>query len=543
MSPASLKNLRVSLSRARPFYDVVIIGGGINGSGIARELALRNFKVALFEKNDFASGTSSASSKLIHGGLRYLEHYRFRFVAEACREREFLLKNAPHLVRPLPFLIPLYKGGIYSPLKIRSGLWLYDAMSLFHAIQRHQWLSLAETLEKEPLLKKEGLLGSAMYYDAQMDDARLCLEAVLQAKEFGAHIWNYAEVIQFHHNNERVESVTIQDTLNGERRHVSAKLFINASGPWTDRVLVTLTPSKPDLIRPSKGIHLVTRKLTHDHALLLTVPQDQRVFFVIPWYNYSLIGTTDTDFKDDITHVNANAEDVAYLLAALQAFFPKEFVNFGDIWSTFAGLRPLIQNSQAHSYHVSREHRLIQHKENIWSLIGGKFTTFRAIAEEVAHAVIRKFGLPPQPSLTKTMPFLGGYIRDREGYIETHYPIEGPAYNVSKELYQHLVKRYGSCYSRAMKIISERPEYAMPLGETRYYIGDVVYAVRHEMAVRVSDFLRRRTPLMLEKAHARDCVKKISDIFQEELGWNENQKKQEMDRYFNECDGMSVSDE
>jgi glycerol-3-phosphate dehydrogenase len=354
-------------------YDVIIIGGGINGAGIARELALRNYTVLLLEKNDFASGTSSASSKLVHGGIRYLENGDFHLVKEALRERHYLLKNAPDLVKPLPFIFPVYQTNKRPPWMIRCGVWLYDLLAGKHLIQKSCWLSPKEALKKEPTLKKEGLLGASLYWDAQMDDTQVCLANIEDAKNLGATVLNHTEVTQIN-----------APYVITKKKTYHAKMIINATGPWTDEIL----QSHHRLLRPSKGIHIITKKLTSSHAIVVTNHIDNRIFFVIPWKdNTTLIGTTDTDYPNLMKDLTIEPSEIDYLLDEINQQFPTLNLTQKDVISSFVGVRPLLDNQKRKGFHigtVSREHAIIQHTPNFMSIIGGKFTTYRAIAEEVA---------------------------------------------------------------------------------------------------------------------------------------------------------------
>ena len=359
-------------------YDVIIIGGGINGAGIARELAFRNISVLLLEKNQFASGTSSASSKLAHGGLRYLEKGDFHLVKEALRERHYLLKSKPDLVKPIPFLFPVYKNDKRPPWMIRIGVWLYDFLAGKYVIEKSKWLTPEETLALEPTLKKENLLGAARYWDAQMDDKQVCLSTLQEAITHGAMAYEHTEVIHIN-----APSVTTKNSITHETKKYHAKIIINATGPWTDTVL----KSKNRLLKPSKGIHIITKKLTHSHAIVVTNHIDNRIFFVIPWKEKSLIGTTDTEYPGDMNDLHVTEDEIHYLITEINQQFPHSPLTRNDVIESFAGVRPLRKETS------SREHAIIHHSENFISIIGGKFTTYRAISEEVATLICQKLKL------------------------------------------------------------------------------------------------------------------------------------------------------
>lgn len=494
-------------------FDVAIIGGGINGAGIAVELSLRGFSVALVEKNDFASGTSSASSKLVHGGIRYLEHGHFKLVFEALKERYLLLKNAPHLVKKIPFLIPIYKDGI--PFwKLKIGLWLYDFLCFFKKLKPHQILSAKDALKLEPLLNPDGLKGAALYYDAKMDDARVCLEIILQAKELGAVCLNYCEVIGLHQENKQIKHLKIQEKQSGKNGFIKAKFFVNATGPYSDTILEKLNPQHIPLLRLSKGIHIMTKRITQFHATVIISKKDNRVFFVIPWEAYTLIGTTDTDYQGPIDNIPIEEADIDYLLEETQKVFINIKIDKKDIISTFSGLRPLFKQKGRLSG-ASREHQLSV-KENILSVIGGKYTTYRALSESIAKKICAIFKKKFMPGLTEELPFHGGEITDPYDYLEKNYEIDYQLYPFSKSIYLMLLNRYGNKYYLILSILNESPELLDPLPGTAYLKGEVIYAIRYEMAIYPEDFLRRRSSIALS-GKSSDCLANINKLFKEYL--------------------------
>ncbi len=372
-------------------YDVAIIGGGINGAGCARELAMRGLKVVLLEKGEFGQGTSGRSSKLIHGGLRYLEQFHFGLVFEASRERKLLLENAPRLVKPLPFLLPIYRGGPHPVWKIRLGMWLYDALALFQNVKPHRWLDAGEILKLEPGLASDGLLGGVLYYDAQMDDRRLCIETINQAKRFGADAYDHTRVKKVIRSGDTV------DYLDTDKGQIFANVYVNTTGPWCDELLESKTP----LLRLSKGSHLVVQKLA-DHAILATAKSDGRVFFIMPWKNQTLIGTTEIDYQGSPDDAVISEEERNYLLSETHRILPGVDLNVVD---SFAGVRPLINQTESLGS-VSREEAIIVHAANFVSLIGGKYTTFRSVTERLARQVWRMLKRPePFKSLTKHLNY------------------------------------------------------------------------------------------------------------------------------------------
>jgi len=495
-------------------FDVVIIGGGINGAGIARELSLRGLKVGLFEKNDFGSGTSSASSKLAHGGLRYLEQREFGLVFEACRERERLLRNAPHLVKSLPFILPIYKDSPRPKWQIQIGLWLYDILSRFKTAHPHKMLSVKQTLELAPALNPENLVGGALYYDAQMDDARIVLENVLEAEYNGAAVHNYTEVVKFDKEDGIIKSAYIRGKNSESLYQITGDLFINTTGPWSDIVSKIINPETESRLRLSKGIHIIVPSLTQDKAVLLTAKQDGRVFFVIPWQGHSLVGTTETDYTGNPDDVTATDADIDYLLNEIKRVFPTSQLSKDHIISTFAGLRPLVHSENQTAGSTSREHHIIE-EGNVIHLLGGKYTTYRKMSEDVAKLVFKTLQKGPFYPITESRPLWGGRIKDMETHIEQHTEHECHIHNLEPDLYTHLVRQYGNKYLYVISILNENPNFKTRLEGTPYCIGEVIYAIRYQKARTPEDFMRRRTSIYLNYGPNAPCKKDIIELFKQ----------------------------
>jgi glycerol-3-phosphate dehydrogenase len=415
-------------------FDVLVIGGGIIGAGIARDAALRGLRVALIDKNDFASGTSSASSKLIHGGFRYLEQGAFRLVAESCRERAILQRIAPHLVRPREFLFPVYDGDRRSLPVIRLGATLYDWIAREH---KHRSLSAERARQAEPALSPTGLRGAVVIHDCQEDDARFCLDNILHAGELGAVCANYCELTGLS------ATAQVRDRLRGESFEIRAHTFVNATGPWS-----------PVPLSPTKGVHLLVPGVTQSHAIVFQARRDGRVLFVLPWGDCSIVGTTDTDWRGDPGDARAETADVEYLLGELRGRFPDAATN---IITTFAGVRALLR-SEASPFRRSREHRIIR-EGHLITVAGGKYTTYRLIAEQVVNQLTR------QPCRTAETPL--------------------PSY---------------------------RPP---PSGEQiagDVFASDIRHACEYEMAQRVADVMRRRTGLALSRHGGAETAAKVAQL-------------------------------
>ena len=394
-------------------YDVLIIGGGINGTAVARDAALRGLRTALVEKEDFGYGTTSRSTRLIHGGLRYLEHFDFGLVREGLREREVLLKTAPHLVKPLPFLVPVYKGDRVGIPKLRAGMILYDLLSWDKSMPSHRFLKVQEALEKEPLLNSENLVGAMVYYDGQVEmPERVSVENVLQAAEHGADIANHALVEKYLMDGARVVGARVRDLLTDKVYDVKAKFVVNAAGPWIDEMNSKLLEKYRPRMRLTKGIHLLIPQIVN-HAIVLLAQSDGRLFFAVPYQGYTLIGTTDTDYAGDLDDIRATRDEVEYLVAETRRVFPS--LPTDEIYYTTAGLRPLVRVEGKSEGATSRKHKIVDHAQDgydgLLSLLGGKITSQRFFAEQTVDLITKRMGLKV-PSPTRTKPFYGGDFDD-----------------------------------------------------------------------------------------------------------------------------------
>ncbi len=401
------------MSRARELtdgaYDVVIIGGGIAGAGAARDLALRGVSVALLDKADFASGTTSRSSKLIHGGLRYLELWDFGLVRESLRERQALRRLAPHLVRPLPFLVPVYRDSTRSLIRVRLGLRLYDWLTPGRDRERYRVLRTLDALTLEPALRPRELRGAGYYLDdLLLYPERLCLENVLSAVRHGAHVWNYAEVEAVVRDRRGAPAgVKVRDLLTGQVATLGARVIVNATGPWVDqfRERTRVGERGARLIRPTKGIHCLLPRLTERAVYHATA--DDRMIFVIPWRQFSLVGTTDTDFSGDLDRLHATRDEVQYLLGEVRRALPDPRVAAERVAYTYAGVRPLSREEAKRASDVSRAHRIVAEEGGrVLSVTGTKLTTYRSMAEDAVDAVGRLEGRPV-PCRTDRLPLAG----------------------------------------------------------------------------------------------------------------------------------------
>ncbi len=519
-------------------FDVIIIGGGINGAGIARDAALRGFRVALFEKSDFGSGTSSRSSKLIHGGIRYLEQGRVGLVFEAIRERQILQRVAPHLTQPLPFIFPVYQGSRWPLLFIHIGIILYDFLAFSRNIHPHQMLSPEEALKIIPGLKKDGLKGAALFYDGQMDDARLALANILEARSSGAKVWNYAPVTGFMKaESGRLRGVYVRDALTGEEAAFRAPVIINAAGPWVDEVCALDIPGNIPKTRGTRGSHIIIPSLTGDHALVIRSGKDDRILFVIPWQGMSLVGTTDIDDPSDPGDIRCPKEDRDYLLNEARRFFPNHTIKTEDVVGSFAGVRPLVYSPGGHASLVSRESRVTEGKTGLISITGGKFTTYRKIAEGVVNRIEKKLpGTGKSGCVTKLKPLWGGEFAELKSYIEETGADIKERFTLDEAQVRHLTETYGTKLYDVLRLIGEKPALGDRLHPKLPHLkAEAVYAAREEAAITLQDFLRRRSTIALGPLSAdKDLLNECAWLMGGELGWDEKTKASQVADYLEE---------
>jgi len=519
-------------------FDVLVIGGGVTGVAIARDAALRGYSTALVEQGDFASGTSSKSSKLVHGGVRYLESLEFDLVFEASRERRYALRNAPHLVRPLPFVFPVHRGDPRPLWQIAIGMWLYDALALFRNIERHQIWSGERALREEPIIGPEGLTGATHYYDAATDDARLTLTIAQDAHLAGAVLTNYAQVVGLLRHGDRVVGAQVRDRLTGQEFEVKARVVANATGPWTDYLLEMADPDARRRLRPTKGVHIIVprRRIWSRAAITLNSPRDGRLMFLIPWGQFSILGTTDTDYQGDPADVHADAEDVAYILEAARHAFPVAGLTEADIISTYAGLRPLIADDAPTGYKVSREHQILNTAPGFFTIAGGKLTTWRSMAEEMVNELARYLSrehgrAPARPCQTVHRLLPGGDILDWHSYLAGRVVEFGG--RLAPETVVHLVSAYGTGYSQVLAQADEAEHLTEPVVPGLPYLkAEVLHAVRYEMALTLEDVLARRTHILdQDRQQGLNAAAEVAALMGAELDWSEEEQARQVAQY------------
>ena len=517
-------------------FDLAIIGGGINGAAVARDAAMRGMRVAIVDRGDFAGGTSSRSSKLIHGGFRYLPQGQLKLVYEALRERERLRRRtAPHLVKPIRFLFPIYRGRGFGRFTMSMGLWLYDLFARMPRAQWHSNLNAASVREIEPALARANLAGGSLYYDAWADDARITFENILDAAIHGAAVANYASVEGFARDaTGRISAMSVKDLATDATLELRARIFVNAAGPWVDHIRRLDDPAARNCVRLTKGVHLIFPRTTLPvHDSLVLADETGRIVFVMPHEHYVLVGTTDTDYNADPAAVTTDQSDVAYLLGVLAESLPGIKLSAEDVASSFAGLRALVENgadSKAPSS-VPREEVILESASGMLTVAGGKLTTHREIAEKLVNRVMKDLRHAPGVCPTRETPLPGARPAsediggDREG-VEALATLP----RVAREI---LVARYGTRAAIPAQIAATGAGLAAPLAAGCPVIGaEVIYAVRNEMVSRLSDFMVRRTAMVWRYPLEADlAAPTVARLMAAELGWDTAHEAGELAAY------------
>lgn len=505
-------------------FDVLVVGGGIIGAGIARDAAMRGLKVALVERGDFAGGTSSKTSKLIHGGLRYLEQGKFGLVAESLRERHILHTVNPTLVHPLPLMLPIYEGNSRPAWQIGLGLGLYDLLSGDKGLQKHALLSPRQAMAHQPALSPEHLKGAGFYTDCQMDDARLCLANILQAEQFGAVCVNYARLGSLLKSEERVCGGVAED-LCGERVvEIKAEVVVNATGPWGDGLRRLSDKYSSPRLAPTKGIHLVVPPIVRE-GLFIEARRDRRMFFILPWQGMSLIGTTESPIPGSLDLLQATSEEVAYLLEETNRALPGARLTSEDVVATFAGARPLL-SFRGSATRASREHRIEVDSAGLISVLGGKYTTFRAIAQQAVDCIVRRIRrrteqcLTDQVSLLESLPAVSLEMWEEATRL------------ISSEQLSRFLIRYGAGTIGVLQAILQDKALIAPLCPHHPYLAaEVVGAIQREQACTITDFLLRRTPMSLSRCQALESLDLMEDLFQRYGGLTPHQTAKQRSQY------------
>jgi glycerol-3-phosphate dehydrogenase len=534
-------------------FDLIVVGAGINGAGIARDAAMRGLKVLLLDKGDIASGTTQWATRLIHGGLRYLEYYEVSLVRESLKDREILLHIAPHLVKPLGFLVPIYERAKHGPLMVRLGMLGYDTLSLDKSLPNHHMLSVEKALEREPGLNPEGLLGAAFYYDAQVEYAeRIAVENAISAREHGGVVLTYARVDRLISEGDRVTGVEFTDVLGTGSYSAHAPVTVNVAGPWVDEVLGQTSGGR--MIGGTKGSHMVVDPFPgapKNEALYVEARKDGRPYFIVPWNGRYLIGTTDIRYDGDLDRVVADEEEIDYLIEETNYVIPEANLTRESVLFTYSGIRPLPFQPEGAEGSVTRSHIVYDHAkgrgigtkrssigedtarvEGLISIVGGKLTTYRNLSRQTVDMVYEKLGREAPESRTSKVPLPGGETEDFEAFAARFKVTSG----LTDELSERLLKLYGVRALDVLEMAGEDPSLRMPLGpsatvESGIIGAEVLYALRRELAQTLSDVLLRRTMVGLGPNVGLDVDEAAAQVAVKHERWSEERARNEVEAY------------
>ncbi|MDP9485096.1 MAG: glycerol-3-phosphate dehydrogenase/oxidase [Actinomycetota bacterium] len=553
-------------------FDLLVIGAGINGAGIARDAAMRGLKVLLLDKGDISAGTTQWATRLIHGGLRYLEYYEVHLVRESLAEREKLLRIAPHLVKPLRFVVPIYERSKRGPGLIRLGMIGYDTLSFDKSVPNHKMLSREEALERYPGLNPDGLLGAATYYDGQVEYAeRIAVENAISAHEHGAIVLTYAEVerLLFEEGGDgslpHVSGVEFEDRLGGGTYTARARVTVNVAGPWVDRVLsgagsfgIDDAPEgesrdREQMIGGTKGSHIIVDPFpgAPRDALYVEARKDGRPYFIVPWNGRYLIGTTDFRYKDDLDYVSADDDEISYLIDETNAVIPQANLTPESVLFTYSGVRPLPFKPEGSESSITRSHVVYDHAtgksaaggrltvegagprtEGLLSIVGGKLTTYRNLARQTVDVAYRKLGREAPPSRTDKVPLPGGAVQDFAAFAADFKVTSG----LTDELAERLLKLYGARAPEVLELAGDEASLRLPLSpaptvETGVIGAEILYAFRREMAQTLADALLRRTMVGLGPRVGLDVDEAAAGVAARYLGWSEERAEREVQDY------------
>lgn len=520
-------------------YDVIVIGGGITGAGISREAAMRGLKIACVEMQDFAGGTSSRSSKLAHGGIRYLGQGEMDLVSEAATERNWMRVHIPHLVRPIPFLFVQLEGGKYKKRDILGACKIYDFLgedkSEFKNYKKHEWYSPEKIFELEPEYVREGNMGGAVYYDNNVDDARLTIETLKEAVVRGADVINYCKVVGYLKDKGKIVGVKCKDLENDSDFEIKGTLIVNATGIWADNLLENYPKGVPKpLIRPTKGVHLQFRRkhVKNRMATIINSITDDRSFFVLPRNkDFTIIGTTDTDYDGDLENPLCNKEDVDYLITSVKYYFPNAELGYENIVSTYAGLRPLIKEEGKPESDISRKHLIFFSNDGLLTINGGKLTSWRSMSEDLFKEIEKKDIFPgiERPKNFSKQKFVISI--EKEEWLKE---LKNSRIKLDEDISDHLYQQYGRGAIKILELIKKDSTLKERIMEENDFImAEVIYSLRCELTPHLIDVFRRRTEMSLwircEKA--LEAAQKVAELMAREYSWTEEKKNEEIENY------------
>jgi len=497
---SSLNRLKVITNFQQESLDLLIIGGGITGAGISLDATQRGLRTGLIEMQDFAAGTSSRSTKLVHGGLRYLKQFDVGLVAEVGKERAIVYENGPHVTTPEWMMLPFYKGGTFGPFSTSIGLRVYDFLAGVKKSERRKMFSPLEAMEREPLLAEKNLKGAGYYVEYKTDDARLTIEVIKKAVELGATACNYLKAIEFIYKNGKVIGIMAEDQITGEAFPIYAKKIINATGPWVDELREIDGSKRGKTLHLTKGVHLVFSKdrFPLQQAIYFDA-EDKRMIFAIPRGNKTYVGTTDTDYDGDISNPEVTVDDRDYLLAAANYMFPSLELTKGDVESSWAGLRPLIAEDGKNPDEISRKDEIFIAESGLISMAGGKLTGYRKMAEDAVDVVVKQLkseeGVIFSSSQTKHLPISGGDVGGSAKFVtfKNEKILKGKELGIEEPIASQLIQRYGSNIDIFFQVFTENIKHAMEEQIDPIVLAELIYAMEHEAAYKPVDFFIRRT--------------------------------------------------
>ena len=512
-------------------FDVLVIGGGITGAGIAVDAATRGMNIALLEMQDFAAGTSSRSTKLVHGGLRYLKQFEVKMVAEVGKERAIVYENGPHVTTPEWMLLPFHKGGTFGSFSTSIGLRVYDFLAGVKRSERRKMFSAAETLAKEPLVKKDGLKGGGYYVEYRTDDARLTIEVMKQAVNKGATPLNYSKVKNLIYKNGIVAGVLVEDLLTGEEYEVHAKKVVNATGPWVDGIREMDDSKKGKTLKLSKGVHIVIdqSRFPLKQAIYFDTP-DGRMVFAIPRDGKTYVGTTDTFYNEDPINPGMTEDDRSYLLKAISYMFPDVNVTEKDVESSWAGVRPLIHEDGKAPSEISRKDEIWESQSKLITIAGGKLTGYRKMAETIVDLLAEKFakedGLSFTGCQTKNLPISGGDVggsANLDSFVDKQLEA-GLKVGFTEEEARRLAYQYGSNAPALFQLAAEHKKEADQYGLPLELFAKLIYGIQYEAAATPVDFFNRRTGAILFDIHiVHNFKENVINFMRDQFSWNEQQ--------------------
>lgn len=512
--------------------DVLVIGGGITGAGIALDAVTRGLKIGLVEMQDFASGTSSRSTKLVHGGLRYLKQLEIGIVAEVGKERAIVYENGPHVTTPEWMMLPFYKGGTFGPFSTNIGLRVYDFLAGVKKSERRRMLSLSEAVRREPLLNQNGLKGAGYYVEYKTDDARLTIEVMKEAVKFGAHCINYTKVVDFIYNkNSKISGVIVEDLVQNKLHYIHAKKVINATGPWVDKLREIDGSKQGKTLHLTKGVHLVFSRdeFPLQQAIYFDAP-DGRMIFAIPRDDKTYVGTTDTTYDENIAHPTVTIADRKYLLNAIHYMFPSLNLTLETIDSSWAGLRPLIEENGKKPGEISRKDEVFISETGLVSMAGGKLTGYRKMAEEVVDVIVEQIkkeeGILYSCSETLNMPISGGHVGGSQAFeqFKQRKLADGLKLGIDKSKLSRLIQQYGSNSDIVIELIYTRANEALEFDIDPITFAKLNYAIEYESAYKPTDFFIRRTgALFFDIEWVEENKDKVIAYMKSKLNWSKEQ--------------------